>query len=445
MRRSRHLLVAIAAILVMTSTPAGACSCAVGDARERLEAADAAIIGTALSRAPSGDRTVVYIFNVDEAVKGSFGQTVEVETASDGAACGLEIGIGQQEGLFLSGSQMEGWHSSLCQQIAPEELREAARPMPAPDGEGPIKLIVGGDWGDMGLFALDSEGRTLMYGRRERGSTVADMCPGSELFIESPWGGKRRWVVRRTATFEVVDVVYPPRGSWPEECLSSDASQVLVYAIRYGEPLSSSKLYRYTNGDFELLYQGNSSWFELVGDHLYLTEGRYGRNVRVLDLTTGRKRFIARLPRYVQGVVASPDETRLVTTSGADREKLISIDMTTSPATVRVKDHGIGMSGEVYWLDNETIAYLPGGYDNNRVKIFDVDLNVVRTLAGPWYTIDEDLIGNVAYGAGWGVVYRAHLPDGPAEVLREFPSPEIYTVRTVPDEVYPTPSPSPSS
>ena len=433
----RMIVGAIAAFLVATAAPARACSCASGDAREQLERSDAAIIGTLVSRAPSGEGSATFTFRVDEEIKGDFGPTVDVDSADNGAACGLEVGVGDQTGLFLRGNETRGWSSSLCEQIAPDELREAAKPMPKPNGEGPMKAIAGGNWGEMGLFALDAEGRTLMYGKRRGGSSVADVCPGSTFFIETPWRGERRWVVRRTSTFESVDVVHLPKGAWPEHCLSEDASDVLVYAIRYGEPLSKSKLYRYHEGSFETLYEGNSSGFEVVGEHVYLTEGKYGRNVRVLDLPTGEKTFIARVPRYVQGAAASPDESHLATVSGADREQLVVIDRTTSPATVLTKDHGRGRSGEVYWLDNETFVYLPGGYDNSTAKVFDAELNVVKSLEGSWYTLDEEVLGGTAYGAGWGVIYRAHLPDGPAEVLREFPSPEIYSIAVVPDEVHP--------
>lgn len=163
------LMLVVAVALIATASPASACSCAPGDARESLRRADAAIIGTLLSQTPYGQGSAIYKFTVDEAVKGEFGQTADVESADNGAACGLEVPIGGQTGLFLDGSHAVGWHSSLCQQISPRELREAAEPMPAPDGDGPIKMIAGGNWGEMGLFALDSEGRTLMYGKREGG------------------------------------------------------------------------------------------------------------------------------------------------------------------------------------------------------------------------------------------------------------------------------------
>ncbi len=134
-----------AVLLVAIATPASACSCASGDDRDALARSDAAFIGTLVSRTDSG-RSATFRFTVDEEVKGEFPQTIDVSSASDGAACGLEVRMGQQTGLFLSGDETQGWSSSLCQQISPEDLREAARPMPAPDGEGPIKLIVGGNW-----------------------------------------------------------------------------------------------------------------------------------------------------------------------------------------------------------------------------------------------------------------------------------------------------------
>jgi hypothetical protein len=291
----------------------------------------------------------------------------------------------------------------------------------------------------MGLFALDSQGRTLMYGERKGGSSVADVCPGSEFFVEVPWTGRDRWVVRRTSTFEIVDVVRAPEGAWPETCLAEDASEMLVYDVDYREPTTTSRLFRYSDGSFRRLYKGTSSWFVVTGDRVYLTEGKYGRNVRVLDLSSGRKTLVARLPRYVGRVEASPNERYLAATTGADRETLVTIDLTKSPPRVRTKDHGIGMSGDLHWLDDETFAYLPGGYDNSKAKIFDARLNRRATLEGHWYTLDQDFAGDVAWGAGWGAIYRAVLPGGPAELLREFPTPEIFSIGAVPDEVHADP------
>jgi hypothetical protein len=403
-----------------------------------LKAADAAIIGTLLSKTPSGGWDADYTFRVDEAVKGDFGETVVVNSASDGSACGLEVKVGHQTGLFLDGSDTKGWDSSLCAQISPEELREAARPMPAPDGEGPIRMIAGGIWGDMGIVALDSEGDTLAYGRRPGGTTVAGVCPGSRRFVEVPWRGNNRMVIRDTSTLEVVRAIALPEGRKADRvwCLDERGDHIVFASVRYGEPLSKSWVYRLQEGSLESLYEGTAKWPNLVGDELFVTEGRYGRKVGVVDLATGDKTFLAKVPRYAGGLSVSPDGTKLAASAGGDHETLISIDRSTSPATVTTKDHGNGMDGEMYWLDDDSIVYLPGSYDNSRVKVFDVDLNLEKRLDGHWYTLDEELLGSTAYGMGWGGLYRAALPDGPAELLREFPTTWMMSVEMVPDEVH---------
>lgn len=70
------------------------------------------------------------------------------------------------------------------------------------------------------------------------------------------------------------------------------------------------------------------------------------------------------------------------------------------------------------------------------MKIFDADLDLEARLDGHWYTLDEEVLGSTAYGMGWGGLYRASLPNGPAELLREFPTPWMYSVEAVPDEVH---------
>lgn len=437
-RRYRWLVLIVGIIVLATSAPASACSCAQSDPRTSLKAADAAIIGTLLSKTPSGQWNADYTFRVDEAVKGDFGETVVIESANNGAACGLEVDIGGQTGLFLDGSESKGWRSSLCAQISPEELRAAARPMPAPDGEGPIKMLAGGKWGEMGIVALDSEGRTLAYGRRAGGSTVASVCPGSARFVEVPWSGKNRMVVRETSTLEVVRTIALPDGRKADRvwCLDQGGDNIVFASVRYREPLSKSWVYRLQGSSLESLYEGTATWPNLVGDELFVTEGRYGRKVGVVDLATGEKAFLAKVPRYAGGVSVSPDGTRLAASAGGERETLVSIHRNTSPATVTTKDHGEGMDGEMYWLDDDSIAYLPGGYDNSKVKIFDADLNLESRLDGYWYTLDEELLGSAAYGMGWGGLYRAALPGGPAELLREFPTPLMMSVGMVPDEVH---------
>src|SRR5688500_12846371 len=122
--------------MLATALPAKACSCALGDPRDGLKASDGAFIGTLLSQTPDPGQegSSIYTFTVSEEIKGTFEETVEVHSASNGAACGLEVPIGGETGLLLTLVNQQ-WYSSLCQQVAPEDLRDAAQALPQPDGE----------------------------------------------------------------------------------------------------------------------------------------------------------------------------------------------------------------------------------------------------------------------------------------------------------------------
>ena len=110
---------ALAAVLVLAAD-AAACTCAPVNLERDLPRADGAIVGAVLERRLDGDRAV-YLFRVEQVYKGDISNRVEVETATGGAACGLELGIGDRTGLLL---QREGatWTSGLCSQVDPSAL-----------------------------------------------------------------------------------------------------------------------------------------------------------------------------------------------------------------------------------------------------------------------------------------------------------------------------------
>jgi hypothetical protein len=166
----------LAALILLFSaipvSPAHACTCAArGDPRERLAAADGAFIGNLVSRRETGPlgsiistgRDVIYTFEVAEAFKGDIGRQVEVHSAASGASCGFEVPPGEPIGVLLEGGNGT-WRSGLCGQIEPDKLRTAAAPLPAPDGQPPAALVVGGGFGEARLLVLDRHARTLAYG-----------------------------------------------------------------------------------------------------------------------------------------------------------------------------------------------------------------------------------------------------------------------------------------
>ena len=117
-------VLAATAVVAATATPAHACSCAMPDPRSLLTQSDGAFVGRLLARRDAGDGRAIFTFRVERRVKGALGTTVDVESATDGAACGLETTVGARIGLFLE--RRDGrWTSSLCWQLSPEDLLRA--------------------------------------------------------------------------------------------------------------------------------------------------------------------------------------------------------------------------------------------------------------------------------------------------------------------------------
>jgi hypothetical protein len=88
-----------------------------------LARANGAFVGVYLGRRPlnppapthSSADPYLYKFRVERRLKGTFGKTVEVLSARDGASCGLEVVRGQRVGLLLR--RVKGrWESNLCSQ-----------------------------------------------------------------------------------------------------------------------------------------------------------------------------------------------------------------------------------------------------------------------------------------------------------------------------------------
>ena len=79
-------VLAAVTVVAATATPAHACSCAVPDARSLLAQTDGAFVGHLVERRDLGDGRAVFTFRVERRVKGAIGSTVDVESASNGAA-----------------------------------------------------------------------------------------------------------------------------------------------------------------------------------------------------------------------------------------------------------------------------------------------------------------------------------------------------------------------
>lgn len=112
-----RVVVAIAVLSLALAADAPACSCLPVVLERDLPRADGAFVGALLARQERGDEAV-FSFRVEQVYKGEIENRIDVVSARDGAACGLELSVGERVGLLL---ERDGatWRSSLCSQVDP--------------------------------------------------------------------------------------------------------------------------------------------------------------------------------------------------------------------------------------------------------------------------------------------------------------------------------------
>jgi hypothetical protein len=128
--------------LLVTSSPARACSCAQTDLAASLPEADGAFVGTFVDRSEISDQLASITFDVERVIKGEFGPRAIVRTNAYGASCGLEFLDGPRIGVLLDRASDGVWESSLCQQVEPGALLAVGAERP-PD---PDVAAVSADW-----------------------------------------------------------------------------------------------------------------------------------------------------------------------------------------------------------------------------------------------------------------------------------------------------------
>ena len=436
-------LAVLAAVLAARVEPARACSCVLGDPRAALARADAAFVGTLVERrGPADPRSsvepVTLVFRVERAVKGRLGARVEVQTVASGASCGIELEVGARTGLFLDrrGSR---WHGSLCGQIEPARLLEAARPLPAPTGRGPAVLLAGGAFGPARTIALDRLGRTIAYGRGAGETQLLAACPGSRRVAEvvsSPSGWslairelKRMRVVRQRP-------LPGPGATSPAAvgCASADGADAYVLLANLDFP-ARTRLVRAGPTALTTAWRGTATAASFAGRSAYLNRGPSGRDVARLELASGRVAALGRVPAWTGPLAPSPDGRLLAGVSSGDRlaarpprARLVLLDRTRR--SVRTAPLVAGATGATAWLGNARVAFLPGG-EPQEARIYDRSLRL-RARIRPWQARQGVVAGASAYGVGWqGELTRAQLPAGPVRRLRTLPGPVVHALIAV--------------
>ena len=438
------LLVSLVAAASAT-TDAAACSCAPGDPRRMLAQADAAFVGKLVER-PGGDFSSsaepgVYVFELEQAVKGKLGRRIEVIAAVSGASCGIEAQIGARIGLFLT--RRDGaWHSSLCRQVDAEQLLAAARPLPAPTGSGPVALLVGGSFGDARTIALDRNGRTLGYGRGKGETLLLDACPGGARAVEVVRGPSgmslavrdlRTLRLTREQPLRLRQNLYPSTV----DCRTRNGDRILLFAGHEAGPLGV--ILRFAEAGSTELHRGRGVAAVFGERHAYLTTGRLANRLMTVDLERGGSRQLRAVPTGTGALALSPDGTHLAAVAysapfpNAPPSRVLNIDLGTPRASLRSTAlRASNISGRISWLNNNRLAFLPGGGDQDALRIYDRSLRLQARLA--WPARLGVIRDNTAYGITWGTqarVLRAELPAGPARAQATLPSQTVHAFEAV--------------
>ncbi len=142
------------------------------------------------------------------------------------------------------------------------------------------------------------------------------------------------------------------------------------------------------------------------------------------------------LPAHVQGVTLSPDGSMVAGLvfgpgNGAAQapSRVVSVRMADGVTeSYELTDYAFG---DVAWVNARTIAYLPGGSDDQHVWLLRA--SSMRAVGGfdGWYATASVVVGGAAFGIGWGQLARAGLDEGDVRLVRAFDGPETFVLDVV--------------
>ena len=442
MPRLAVLIGSLAVVLGLGLESAQACTCPRLDVRETLSRADAAFIGILTARRPAPPSppfsSDVFTFRVDDVVKGSLRGSVDVWSPS--TSCGLEIGVGERIGLFLS-REGNRWASLLCWQVPPAALREAER-RPAPDGRGPVRFLVGGGFGEARLLALDARGRTLGYGSGGGATKLLSVCPRGGRAVEIVDALPERVAVRDVRTLSVIREVPLPAGNVAADVYCRDAGARDVYVFARRQAGASSVIFHLRDGAIRESYLGSAQSTVFRGKSVYLNEGVEGREIVRFDLTSGARRSLATAPLGMKSLALSPRGTRLAgfglhldeaSQRAANRLAVLRLDRPGSARSVALASSP-WLQAELIWLDETRVAVF---FARAAGTVFDHRLRRLSRLKR-WWAADTEVVSGVAYGVvlpatprGQAWLQRARLPNGDARRLRSFPGARAAVIAAV--------------
>jgi hypothetical protein len=419
---------AVVAALVATAPQARACSCAAQDPDEHYREADAAVIGTVVA---ADDKRAT--LRVDHEFKVDLPAEIVLDNGEEDS-CGLGLERGdEQVGLFLS-RDGDGWTSSLCQRVAPDDLPGARDRLPPPAGRGTASLLAHGEFSGGRLAALDAEGGLLAYGAGRGDAVHVSVCPRSDRVVELAYDERRPWIaVRRLRDMAILfERRFPLPGRPRRVQCNDDRGEAVTVAV--DRPRGRDDLIvALDRGRPSVTWRSRSRAIELAGDFAFVDEGkRRGMRAVNVSLRTGWR--LPGVRAYTSDWVISPDGTRAAAiTTGSDRPRtgeaaLVVVQLGGKRWVIQRKLDLHWLDASVLWLSNDRL--LLGG-DSNALRLYDGRLRPLRRYATEFTPIKLILQGDRIYGIGDGL-HVAEAPGYVERILGRLPAPGLYNLVAIP-------------
>lgn len=394
-----------------------------------MKQADGAFVGRLVGREDIGQGRARLTFDVERAAKGQIGSSVDVVTANNGAACGIELPIGQRTGLFL---MRDGgrWTGTLCWQVSPDDLLAAAA-LPAPNGRWPAAMFAGGRFGPARTIALDTKGRTLGYSVGSGTVRQVAGCPGGRRVAELVQRGPNHVVaIRDLPTFWLIREQPVPlrmEGVATLRCVDEYGDALALFS---SGPDARGLLVRITPKRSTTLWRG-AAFYASFGKRVAFVQVLRGLETHIaeVDLVTGVVRGLGTVPVCGPYQLAlNRAETLLAGDSHCEgrsqAQRIVVINLVSRPISARKIPLPSPCCGDAEWLDNDRFAYFTG----RRILVYDARL---RRLGGlrSWPAGHGAVVGSTAYGVmPGGAVVSATLPSGGVRVVQRLPgTPELIT------------------
>lgn len=419
-------------VVVGPAGKAEACSCAMLDPASMLDQSDGAFVGTLLERptepnSPDGF-SGIFVFEVEQWVKGDMGAQVGVHSALDGAACGFEMAEGERAGVFLYNDNGRP-SSGLCSVTSAEAMLGANQPLVF-DGVGPPVFLIAGDTGRTRLATLDASGRLLKAVGDDRFGWSVSVCPGGDVVVDVVEG---EVTVRNTNTLDPIRTLDPPADRVEQVwCLDESAERILAQA--WDETGTTSNLG--ILGEPEPLFSGEYYLMDARTSHIALVTHPTNASVDVIEIDSGER------TRISSGVDAgalffSPGGGQLLvgeTTfdSGGGYETSVTV-YEVADGTVNWTSPPLPNTNIYGWLDETRLVgdFYPVDAEMPTGLIFDIDAGTTSEIGavGWGYAPVGDSLVSVMDG-------RLYVtpPDGEAVALGTLPTPMHRLVAVLDDE-----------